>query len=80
MKRRLQTRHTGQSARTWRLGKPYAPTVLYLPGRFLVLISVRGCSTQGHSAIGGIRQIEKKNLLTSLGIEPVTLQETRLEI
>jgi hypothetical protein len=32
-----------QSAHRWRWGcKPYAPAVLYPPGRFLVLISVRG--------------------------------------
>jgi hypothetical protein len=30
------------------------------PGRFLVLISVRGLSRQGHSAAGIIRSIEKK--------------------
>jgi hypothetical protein len=32
-----------QSAHTWRQGcQPYAPAALYPPGRFLVLISVRG--------------------------------------
>jgi hypothetical protein len=32
-----------QSAHRWRWGcQPYAPAALYPPGRFLVLISVRG--------------------------------------
>jgi hypothetical protein len=34
--------HSRQSAHRWRKGQPYAPAALYPPGRFLVLISVRG--------------------------------------
>jgi hypothetical protein len=33
----------------------------FTPGRFLVLISVRCCQPQGHSAAGRIRSIEKSN-------------------
>jgi hypothetical protein len=33
----------------------------FTPKRFLVLISVRGCQTQGHSVAGRIRSIEKSN-------------------
>jgi hypothetical protein len=44
------------------------------PGRYLVLISVRGrVDPQGHSAAGMIRSIEK-NPITSSGIEPATFR------
>jgi hypothetical protein len=47
---------------------PFTP-----PGRFLVLISVRGwVDLQGHSAAGRIRPIEKKS--TSSGLEPATFR------
>jgi hypothetical protein len=42
-----------------------------LPGRFLVLISVKS-PTHGHSAAGRIRSI--KNRMTSSGIEPATVR------
>jgi hypothetical protein len=38
----------------------YAPAALYPPGRFPVLISVKGCRPQGHSAAQRIRSTEKK--------------------
>jgi hypothetical protein len=54
-----------------------------IPGRFVVLISVRGCLTQGHSVAGRIRLIEKPNYLignrtrdlsaSSIGPRPTTL-------
>jgi hypothetical protein len=61
-----------QSAHRWRWRQPYTPAALYPPRRFLVLISVRGCLPQGHSAAGMIRSIEKKS--TSSGLEPATFR------
>jgi hypothetical protein len=39
--------------------QPYAPAALYLPGRFVVLISVR--DSTGYIAAGRFREIEKSN-------------------
>jgi hypothetical protein len=52
-----------QSAHRWQWGcQPYAPAVLYTPGRILVLISVKRLSRpQGHSEAGRTRWIEKSN-------------------
>jgi hypothetical protein len=40
-----------------------------LPGRFLVLIYVRGCHLSAHSAAVRIRSIERKNPMNASGIE-----------
>jgi hypothetical protein len=63
-----------QSAHRWRWGcQPYAPVALYPPGRFLVLIYVRGwVDPRTIVWLEGLGQL--KNPMTSLGIEPVTLQ------
>jgi hypothetical protein len=75
-----------QSDHRWRWGcRPYAPTGRHLPPRrFLVLISVKIESNQGHSAAESIRSIEKSNDLIenrtrdlpacSIMRQPTTLQ------
>jgi hypothetical protein len=57
-----------QSAHRWRWGRqPHTPAALYLPGRFLVLISVRG-----RLRLEGLCQL--KNSMTSLSYEPATFR------
>jgi hypothetical protein len=60
----------GQSAHKWRWGcQPYASVALYLPGRFLVLISVRGwVDSRAIVRLEGLGQL--KNTMTSSDIEP----------
>jgi hypothetical protein len=50
------------------VSQPYPPAVLYLPGRFLVLISVRGrVDSRATERLEGLGKI--KNPVTSSGIE-----------
>ena len=57
----------------WWLGcQPCAPAAFYPQELLLVLISIRGCQPQGHSAIGRI--MSKKNSNTPSGIEPATFR------
>jgi hypothetical protein len=52
---------------------PYAPAVIYSPsGRFLVIISVRGC-VDSRAIVRLERLVELKNPVTSSGIETQTL-------
>jgi hypothetical protein len=59
-----------QSAHRWRwCCQPYAPAVLYPPGRFLVLLSVRGWVDFGPTMLlEGSGQL--KNQMISSGFEP----------
>jgi hypothetical protein len=59
------------SAHRWWWRQPYVSTALYLPRRFLVLISVRGwVDPRAIMWLEGLGQL--KNPVTSLGIGPVT--------
>jgi hypothetical protein len=58
-----------QSAHRWRWGQPYTPAALYLPGRFVVLISVIGwVESRATVWLEGLGQL--KNSMISSGIEP----------
>jgi hypothetical protein len=63
-----------QSAHRWRWGcQPYAPAALYPPGRFLVLISVRGWVNS--RAIVRLEWLgQMKNPMTSSGIKRATFR------
>jgi hypothetical protein len=63
-----------QSAHRWRWGcQPYAPAALYPPGRFLVLISVRGwVDLRTIMRLEGLGQF--KNPMTSSGFESATFR------
>jgi hypothetical protein len=61
-----------QSTHRWRWDcQPYAPTALYQPGKFLVLISVRGwVDPRAIVRLEGLFQL--KNPVTSSGFDPAT--------
>jgi hypothetical protein len=61
-----------QSAHIWRWGcQPYAPAALYPPGRFLVLISVRGWVDP--KAIVRLEELGQLKKSTSSGFDPASV-------
>jgi hypothetical protein len=74
------TTFSRQSAHRWRWGRqPYAPAALYPPGRFLVLISVRGwVDPKATVRLKWLGQL--KYPITSSGIEPATCHIVRISI
>jgi hypothetical protein len=64
-----------QSAHRWRWGcQPYAAAAIYPPGRFLILISVRGWVDPGAIVrLEGLGKL-KKNKSTSSGLGPATFR------
>jgi hypothetical protein len=62
-----------EAAHIWRWGcEPYAPAALYLPGRFLILNSIRGrVDPRAIIRLAG-RISQLKYLMTSLGIKHAT--------
>jgi hypothetical protein len=63
-----------QSAHRWRYGcLPYAPAVFYPPGKFLILLSVRGwVDLRAIVLLEGLDQL--KNPMTSSGFEQATFR------